>query len=72
MTRLLEEAISKVRQLPDAQQDTIAARIMEELADEARWSERFDNSHDLLRRLAAEARDDYESGKTRPLDLDDL
>lgn len=72
MTELLEQAIEKVKALPECEQDSLAALILEELEDEARWQSKFANSQDLLARLAAEAMTEDRAGKTRPLDADAL
>ena len=37
MTRLLEQALTEVKKLPEAKQDAIASLILDELADEQRW-----------------------------------
>src|SRR3990170_1137938 len=55
MTKLLERAVEKVRKLPDLEQDAIAALILEELEDEARWEKAFAHSQDALAKLAQEA-----------------
>jgi len=55
MTRLLEKAYARITQLPDAEQDTIATLILEELDSEDQWSRQFAASADVLSRLAQEA-----------------
>jgi hypothetical protein len=72
MTELLEQAIAEVKKLPTAEQDAIAALILEELEDEIRWDEAFGKSQDALARLAAEALAEDQAGKTRELDPDRL
>ncbi|MDJ0727949.1 MAG: hypothetical protein QNJ38_22845 [Prochloraceae cyanobacterium] len=72
MSELLDRAIAKVKQLPKSQQDEIAATILEELEDEARWDSAFSKSPDLLAKLAAKALAEDEAGKTKELDLDSL
>ncbi len=68
MTKLLEQAYSRVTQLPDNQQDAIASLILEALADEEQWTEQFANSQDALAKLAMEALAEHKAGKTLPLD----
>ncbi|MFZ1935297.1 MAG: hypothetical protein WCB27_02510 [Thermoguttaceae bacterium] len=41
MTYPLQQAMSAVQALPEADQDMIASLIMAELADEERWNNRF-------------------------------
>jgi len=41
MTKMLEKAISEVRQLPETDQDAIAQLILEELEDELPWDAAF-------------------------------
>ena len=72
MTDMLEKAIAQAKQLPEDQQDTIAALILEEIEDEARWDAAFARSHDVLERLAAEAEEEDRRGLTEELDPDTL
>ena len=72
MTELLERAVAQVKQLPANEQDVIAAIILEELEDEARWQEKFARSQDALAKLAAEAMAEDQAGKTQELDVDAL
>ena len=55
MTRLLERAISEIRNLPRDEQDAIAAVLMAELESERRWERAFDSTAEQLSRLADEA-----------------
>ena len=70
MTKLLEKAVAKVKELPAAEQDAIAALILDELEDEARWDAAFARSHDVLGRLAAEAAKEDQAGLTEEMDTD--
>ncbi|MGL6343411.1 MAG: hypothetical protein ACRC80_30255 [Waterburya sp.] len=72
MTELLEQAIAKIKNLPDNEQDTIAAIILEELEEETEWGQAFANSQDLLASLAAEAMQEYQAGETQELDPETL
>lgn len=72
MTELLEQAIARLKTLPSSDQDAIAAMILEELEDEARWDETFAKSQDVLAKLAGEAIAEYRAGKTQALDPDTL
>lgn len=55
MTPLLEKVFTEISKLPQAEQDTLAAILLEELASEHRWAELFANSQDKLAKLADEA-----------------
>lgn len=67
MTQLLEKALREVARLPAAEQDAMAAILLEELASERRWSDSFAKSQDLLAKLAEEALAEHAAGRTRPL-----
>jgi hypothetical protein len=69
MTKLLEKAVTAVSNLPEKDQDSIAAMILEELADEERWAQSFAASQRQLSTFAKEALEEYHSGRTKPLDL---
>ena len=72
MTTLLEQAIAELRKCSPAEQDTIAALILEEIADDRRWEESFENSQPALRQLAEKVRAKIRAGKTRELRTEDL
>ncbi len=72
MTKLLEQAIARLKSLPASEQDAIAAMILEELEDEIRWDETFKRSKDALALLAALAMAEYRAGKTQELDPETL
>ena len=72
MTELLEQAIAKIKNLPESEQDTIATIILEELEDETKWDKSFANSQDLLASLAGEAMKEYAAGETEELDPEQL
>jgi hypothetical protein len=70
MSDLLDRAVQKARRLPDAEQNVIAAIILEELEDEAHWKKAFSTSQDALAKLAAEAMEEDRKGETKELDPD--
>jgi hypothetical protein len=67
MTQLLEKALNEVNKLPAAEQDAVAAIVMEELASERRWSESIARSQDVLAKLADQALAEHAAGRTKPL-----
>jgi hypothetical protein len=68
MTKLLQQAIERLVALPEAEQDAVAARILAELEDDARWEESFAKSQDLLESMAEQALEEHRQGKTLPGD----
>lgn len=72
MTKLLKKAVAEVEKLPEEAQDRIAAQLLQELADDARWSSQCAASSNQLERLAAEALEDYRAGRTEELGFDEL
>lgn len=72
MTQLLERAHAEVAQLPEPDQDVIAALILEEIEDERKWQKSFAQFPDALARLAEEALTEHRTGLTLPLDPETL
>lgn len=72
MTLLLDKAIAAVQELPPEKQDAIASLIFEELSDDKKWDDSFAQSQDALAKLAAKARADIRSGKTKSIGIDEL
>jgi hypothetical protein len=64
MTHLLGQALAELQKLPEADQDAIAAIILEEMADERRWNQTFARSQDQLARLADRVREDIRGGRS--------
>ena len=72
MTKALERAFKAAASLPDAEQDALAAAILEDLAAEERWARALAENAAKLERLADEALTEDVAGKTVPLDPDEL
>ncbi len=72
MGRLLEKVIAEASKLPEEEQEAFAALMLSELESERRWDDLFARSQDLLARMAEEARQEYRTGMTEPLDPDKL
>ncbi len=70
MTKLLEEAMQRVAELPENEQDAVAALVLAELESEDRWDKLFTASQDGLAELAAEAAKLDEDRLTTPLNFD--
>jgi hypothetical protein len=56
-----------VKTRPQAERNAIASQILDSLADEEAWRQRFEAKRDVLQRMAREARDEDERGETLPL-----
>ena len=67
MTQLLEKAFSEVSKLTEAEQDALAAILLQEIASEERWSAAFAKSQDALANSAKEALAEHAAGRTLPL-----
>jgi hypothetical protein len=72
MTELLEKAIAALRLLPQAQQESMAKWILEELEEDARWQQAFAASLPQLEKLALKALSDHQAGHTQALDPDHM
>jgi hypothetical protein len=72
MTNLLQQAIFELQKLPDTQQDAMASIILDELADEAKWSSKFAESQDKLAAWANKVRGDIDAGRFQDKGIDEL
>ena len=70
--RITPAILIVVGQLPPEEQDRIAQWLLGELEEEARWTEAFSSSQDVLSMLAEEARADINGGRATQLDPDKL
>jgi CRISPR/Cas system-associated protein Csm6 len=68
MTKLLKEVLAKLSKLSPERQDELAAWLLAEMEDEARWDKSFAESQDALEKLADEALEEHKRGETRPLE----
>ncbi|HEX4133385.1 MAG TPA: hypothetical protein VHY84_02090 [Bryobacteraceae bacterium] len=58
----------RVESLPQAEQDAIAARIMEALDDDVAWERSFRERPTALQSMAQEAMEEHRRGETHSLD----
>jgi hypothetical protein len=72
MTRLFQQAVGKVSQLPDADQDAIARLVLDELESDRRWADLTAKSQEKLAKLADSAWAEHEAGASEELDPDRL
>ena len=69
MNKLLERAVAEASRLPEDEQETIASLILEEMAAEQGWQERFARSAGKLADLARHARAKDAAGQTTDMDF---
>lgn len=62
MNALLEKALAEVARLPEAEQEAIASLILDEIAAERGWDERFARTQDQLGALVQSARAEVARG----------
>jgi hypothetical protein len=72
MTKLMEQAIERLRALPPEKQDSFAGFVLYELESEERWDKLLTECAPALERLADEAWAEHEAGLSEPLDPDEL
>ncbi len=72
MTRRMEQAIERLRTVPEAQQDGLAEFLLHELAQDERWSRSTQQHASKLKGLADEVLRDAAQGRTEPLDPERL
>ncbi len=72
MTNKLKKAFDAAAKLPPAEQDALAAAILEEVKVDGLWEASFANKPGALERLSDEALEEHRSSRTRPLDPDQL
>jgi len=68
MTYLLEDALQRVRNLSEDEQNAVASQILETLEDEEAWRQTLARNPAKLRALAEKALDEHRRGETRPLE----
>jgi hypothetical protein len=66
MTKLLEQAIARARELSEADQDAIGQLVLDEIESERHWDELFAKSPEKLKKLADQALAEHEAEESRP------
>ena len=72
MSKLFESAARKVAELDEVDQDTFASILFDEITAEELWAKSFEDFSDKLFRIADESLVEFNIGKTKPLDSDQL
>jgi hypothetical protein len=70
MTKALEDVFKEAENLPEAEQEQLAAAIRAELEADANWEDRLAAAPKALEALADEALAEHRSGRSHPLDPD--
>lgn len=68
MVRSLKDALDRISQLPQEQQEEFATFILSELQAEERWAGLLARSKDKLASLANEALAEHHRGETKPFE----
>lgn len=63
MTRLLEKAIKRLKQLPDDEQNRFASIVLDEIT----WQQLFDQSQDKLDALGKQVLKEIKQGKFKKI-----
>jgi hypothetical protein len=72
MTKALKDAFKEAEKLPEREQEGLAAAIRAEIGVERAWEAQLAASGGALGALADEALAEHRSGRTLPLDPDEL
>lgn len=72
MTRLMEQAIERLRSIPESQQDRLAEFLLHELAEEERWAKSTQENGAKVRGLIDRVLADDAKGRCEPLDPERL
>lgn len=72
MTKLLEQAFTKVSSLPDELQDTIAQNLIQEVEWESQWEDTLSANQESVDDMALKALQEFKEGKTDMLGFDEL
>ena len=67
MTALMEKAIKETAKLSDEEQDLVASLVLDTIRDTRRWDAQFARTKDVLEELYDEAMEEYNAGKTTPI-----
>lgn len=72
MTRLMQQAIDRLRALPEGQQDRLAEFLLHELAEDERWAQSTQQNAGKVKDFIGKILADDAAGRCSPLDPDRL
>ena len=72
MSQILDQAIERLRQMPDDRQDLLARLMLHEIEEDERWMRSTASSAEKLQGLVKEVLEADDRGECEPLDPDQL
>jgi hypothetical protein len=72
MTRLMKQAIERLGNVPETEQDRLAEFLLNELKEDERWSRSTADNEARLKALVDTVLSDDDRGECQPLDPDRL
>jgi hypothetical protein len=72
MTKTLEQAIERLRQMPEDRQDAIARFLLQEIDEDERWMHSTEAHADKLKGLVVDVLEADRRGECEPLDPDQM
>ncbi|MBX3402589.1 MAG: hypothetical protein KF699_04160 [Phycisphaeraceae bacterium] len=66
MTRLMEQAIERLRAVPESQQDKLAEFLLHELAEDQRWTDTSSANGSSLKSIVDQVLADDAAGRCEP------
>ena len=72
MTKTLEEAIERLRQMSEDRQDALAKLLLHEIEEDERWQKSTANHADKIQGLVQDVLEAERRGECEPLDPDNL
>lgn len=72
MTKLMEQAIERLKAIPESQQDQLAQFLLAELEEDERWAASTNSHVDALERLTQQILNDDACGNCPKLDVEQL
>ncbi|MEX2317039.1 MAG: hypothetical protein WD669_07800 [Pirellulales bacterium] len=72
MTKTLEQAIERLRQMPEDRQDSLAQLLLHEIEEDERWQKSTESHADRLQGLVRDVLEADRRGECEPLHPDQL
>jgi hypothetical protein len=72
MTKMLEQAIERLKQMPEDRQDSLAQLLLHEIEEDELWQKSTDEHADKLKGFVAEILEADRRGECEPLDPERL